>query len=489
MKQETLTLTSKVLELNQSSNDVFMLINMCILTNDVNLNNAKFTDDFINGVVENKETYIGIPLCVNKFKLEGGMYNSLSHEFDQKSGQLKTQVIGAFSDYWTETDEDNTLKLMGSVKVYKRYPKVCEAMIELYEGNELEMSCEVLVNGYENIDGNVRSIGYEYDGNVNYLIGSAIVANPAEVRSKATLLIAEALNNDFEGDENLEGNKVEKFNKGNEIAYHGNLESASLKYEDVGNQIYNILNPINAKTSERQYNYWISDLYVDYVIVEERYDYANLWKIGYKIENDIVILDAEENWVKGYKGFIPEGVVVASILAENETFSAELNIKITELNNQYKEEKQLTEEQIKELQEKAEQLENKVATLEGTIVAQAETIKTHETKTTELSTEIESLKPFKEKYEVAEKEAKKAVLVEKFSKILSEEVMKSDIVVAAVNALDEVELNSVVVEQVTKELATKQPEVKEETVVVTASKNEDLIPTDKKSFWYSNKAE
>lgn len=474
MNKETLKLKTKIMELSQNSNDIYMLLNMCILTNQVNLNNAKFTDDFINGVVENKDTFIGIPLCVNKFKLEGGMYNSLSHEFDQKTGQLKTQVIGAYSDYWTESDEDGTLKLMGSVKVYKRYPKVCEAMIELYEANELEMSCEVLVNGYSSIDGSVRSIGYEYDGNVNFLIGSAIVADPAEVRSKATLLIAEALEYDFKGGEEVE-NKLEVFNKGNEIRFHGEFESASLKYEDVGNQIYNLLNPINPKTSERQYNYWASDLYTDYVIVEEWYDYKVLWKIGYKIENDIVVLDADDLWVKGYKGFIPDGVVVSSILAENETLSAELNNKTTELNNQYKEEKQVTEEQIKELQEKVEAMEGKVTELEGTIVAQQEAIQTHVTKEAELASEIEGLTPFKEKYETAEREAKKAVLVEKFSKLLSEEVMKSEVVIASIESLDELSLNAVVVEHVSKELASKQQDKKEETVIVIAGKQEDLI--------------
>jgi len=127
---ETLSITPKILELNEEeTNDIFMTLTMCVLTNGVNLNNLQFTDDYINGIVENKDKYIGIPLVVNRLKLENGLYNNLTHEFNKKTGELNTDCVGSFVDFWSETDSDGALQLMGNVRVFKRYPNVCNAFI------------------------------------------------------------------------------------------------------------------------------------------------------------------------------------------------------------------------------------------------------------------------------------------------------------------------------------------------------------------------
>ena len=62
---------------------------MCILTDQPNLNNLKFNENYIKGIVTNKEKFIGIPLVVNKTKLENGFYSNLNHEFDKSSNLLK----------------------------------------------------------------------------------------------------------------------------------------------------------------------------------------------------------------------------------------------------------------------------------------------------------------------------------------------------------------------------------------------------------------
>jgi cell division protein FtsB len=490
---ETLQVKTKVTEIHQESNDIYMTLTMCILTNQVNLNNARFTDDFIDGVIANKESYVGIPLVVNKTKLENGVYNTLGHEFDSNSGELKTEVIGSFYDFWKETDDDGSTLLMGSVRVFKRFPAVCEALVELYESGDLEFSCEVLVYGYESVEGKVRNIAYTYDGQVNSLFASAVVSNPAEVKSRAFTLVAEALEKDLalKGGEIVADNtpKTEVFNKGNKINFHGKIESSSLTFDEISNQIYNQLNPIDPKTGYRDYEYWISDIYNDYVIVEEWDDYNELYKIPYEVVNDTVVLAPEENWIKGTRGFIPDGVNIDSLLEAVNNASIEMENKINELNAAHKEVLQVTEEQIKELQEKVDALNKQVEELNSVVVSQKEEIVQLQNKEQELNQVIEDLKPYKEQVETAEKQAKKDALVGKFSKLLSEEVMKSEAVVNAIEALDEATLNSIVVAEVSKELASKSEDKKEKTVIVSARNQEDLVPQSRREKLYAPKSE
>jgi hypothetical protein len=364
------------------------------------------------------------------------------------------------------------------------------------------MSCEVLVYGYESMEGKVRNIAYSYEDNVNSLFGSAVVSDPAEVRSRATLLVAEAFEKDLasqsEGGENVsEKNKQPEtvvFNKGNEIRFHG-TELSSLKFSDISSQIYNQLNPIDPKTGYREYEFWVCDLYNDYVLVEDWDDYSTLYKISYQVVNDTVVLDSQDKWIKGTKGFIPDGIDIDSLMVQQQNATIEIENKVNELNSQHKEVMQVTEEQIKQLQSKldeatakVEELNSKVSELNETIVSQEESKKALESQITELNSEVETLKPFKDQVETAEKQVKKDALVEKFSKLLSDEVMKSEAVLNAVEELNETELNSIVVAEVTK-AKTVEVASKTETVIVSASTQEDLIPQSRREKLYGSKAE
>jgi hypothetical protein len=122
--------------------------------------------------------------------------------------------------------------------------------------------------------------------------------------------------------------------------------------------------------------------------------------------------------------------------------------------------------------------------LNGLVVSQEETIKGLQTKEQELSAQVEALKPFKEQVEVAEKETKQNALSEKFSKVLSEEVMKSEEVKQAIDELNEVKLNEIVVAEVVKQKANKGGK----DVVVAAAQAGDLVPQDRKSRLYGSKS-
>jgi hypothetical protein len=491
---EKLQINPKFIVLNSESNDIYIELTMCILTNQANLNKLQFTDDYINGVVENKDKFIGIPLQVNRTKLENGFYKTLDHELDKKTKLLKTDSIGSFVDFWSDIDEeDGSLLLMGLVRIHKRYPHVCDAVVELYESGDLEFSCEMLAYGYASTDDEtgVRSVNYEFEGQVNSLFGSAIVTHAAEKKSKATLLVAEALEQDLketlEGGETVPEAKVEVFNKGEDIKYYGEFELSSMKFSDVSNSIYNLINPINPQTNYRSYNYYVLDMYLDYAIVESWDDYTTLWRIPYTIDGDIVSVSPQAEWIKGKKGFIPDGVDIDALIESQKNATIEINNKIEELNNTHKEEHKLNEEQILEMQSKMTALEAKVTELNGMVVSQQETIVQHEASVAELNAQVETLTPFKVQVEVAEMQTKQSTMTDKFSKILSEDMMKSEDVTSAIAELNEVRMNEIVVAEIAKEKAetvvASKTNVKAD-VIVAASNQEDLIPQDRRNKLY-----
>lgn len=486
-KVNTVSLKSRALELNSQSNDVYMELTMCILTDQPNLNNLKFNENYIKGIVANKEKFIGIPLVVNKTKLENGFYSNLNHEFDKSSNLLKTDTIGTFVDFREETDNEGTLMLMGDARIYKRYPNVCESIVELYNSGDLEFSCEAMVYGYESVDEvtGLRSVDYEHEGKVNSLFGSCIVSDPAEVRSKPTLLVAEALKKDL-GDKSMPTNE-DVFNNNIQINYHGKLELSSLKFSDVSNQIYNILNPINPRNNYRSYNYYIQDIYTDFVIVEDEDDYRVLYKIKYTIDNDIVILDDKENWVEGYKGFIPNGVDIDKLMLEKEESSQAIQTATIDLKNMHDKEKSNMEEKIKELSEHVTALESKVTELNDLVVSKQEEISELQQTKNELDSKIQELEPYKTKVETAEKELKMNELKAKYNKILSEETMSSEEVQSAINELNSTKLNEIAVAELVKKNSNSENEQPSGDVIVTASTQQDLIPQSAKERLYSTR--
>jgi phage shock protein A len=394
-------------------------------------------------------------------------------------------MIGGFVDFTKETDEDGVSLLVGEARIYKRFPKTCEALAELYESGNLKFSCEVMVKKYKEVnEDGVRVVDYN-NGN-NFLFGNCIVTDPAEEKAVATVLIAEALNKDLKSQEQG-GTKVVseiEFNKGYEIKYHGELELNSLKFSEVSNQVYNKLNPIDAKRGSRSYNYMVRDLYTDYVIAEDWDDEA-LYKIPYTISNDEVALAAQDQWVKGRLGFIPDGVEVSELQKAVD----ELNEKITQLNEEVKNVKTVEELQaelsaketeLNSLKDQVKGLEASVAELNSTIVGQEEAKKGLEASIAELNEKIGELEPFKLQVEASEKAEKVAELSSKFAKVLDEETFKSEKVQDAIKELNEAELNSIVVSELAKQKAEVETELnnKSADTVIPARKEKDLLPED-----------
>lgn len=487
---EMISVKPKILEL-QNTNDIYMSLFIRILSAEPNANLAEFTEDFILNTVKEKNSVIGIPFMVDKESLENKDYSNLTHKLTP-DGELETDQIGSFVDFWVDKDEDGVLFLAGEVRIMKRFKETCAAVHKLYSSGKLNTSCEVMVESYQEItDDGVRKIGYN-DGK-NKLFASCLVTNPADKKATASLLVAEAYQKDINSEQKGEKElpKEKEYNNGIKVEYCGKLETASLKWHEIEQQIFNIINPIDAKTGYREYNYYIHTLYHDKVILESESSYNNLYSANYKIENDTVIVDKESDWKKGSFQFVPEGVEISELMEQNTGKIKELQKEIAELKE---ENNTMSKEQKKDIEvneNKIEVLEKEIAELKETIVSEQEAKLSLEGQVTALNEEIETLKPFKEQVEKAEKEAKVKELKAKYSKLIAnEEVFNSERVTKAIDEGDVVELNNVVVEEIAKqkEQEVETAEQEEKDVVITASVQENLITVDKDAdYWYDSR--
>lgn len=488
--KEQVSVKPKIMDL-QSTNDIYMTLNIRILSNKANLNGALFTQDFIEKNVEHKENLIGIPFVVDRDRLEEGNYTQLSHNLTA-DGELETDTIGSFVDFWQEEDGD-TLYLCGQIRVMKRYSRVCEAIVELFSDSNLNTSCEILVQGYEEItDDGIRKIHYN-DGK-NALFASCLVSNPADVNAKGTLLVAEAYEQDIKeqkGDNIMPTNKdkVEVFNKGVDIKYHGSFELSGLKIHELEQKIFNLVNPIDAENGGRDYNYYIRELYTDAVVFEMWDDWNKLLKAKYTVEGTTVTLAAEEDWQKGSYGFIPEGVELNSIISEKEVKIQELSDlqeKLDEIKGEKETMSKELEAKVTELNEQIGKLTEDLNKANDLVVSEQENKQKLDEQITELNGTIEELKTYKENFEKAEKEQQQKELSDKYSKLFDEKTFKSEEIQKAIETCDTVELNSKLVEQIAKqkEADLETASTKDKDVVIAAAQGKDLITHDKDaSYW------
>lgn len=153
-----------------------------------NLNGCAVTESFIDEIVTNADKYVCIPLCADVERIKRGDWDNLGHMYDARTGEFKSQIIGAFHSFKKEITEDGCA-LIGEARVMKRNPEICEALATLFERGELNFSFEVTAGEYTQdefgtiiIDASER----------NFLEGMAVVTNPAYVNAKALQLVAEA---------------------------------------------------------------------------------------------------------------------------------------------------------------------------------------------------------------------------------------------------------------------------------------------------------
>lgn len=489
MSKDFVVFNSPIIEIS-NKDSVTKEVTMLIHKNDIaNANGLNFKSEHVETF---KETLLNKPVVAKYYPLEEDLGH---HEpvFDEtgKIIGLETISIGTFKEVWTgshKTEDDEVVEALyakADLWSYK-YPEIISCVQRLFDDGNAESSVEVEIYSYE-VDGTKRlrsPTDYTYLGNC--LLGSDITPadSDAGITGFSNKEIATAVNNDLQaleekGDKKLSktDDKIEVFNKGVEIKYHGKLEVSALKWHDVGTKIHGLVNPVDTENGGREYNFYIRDLYTSYVILEDWDDYETLYKASYVIEGETVTLAAREDWVQGSYGFIPNGIEVNSLIEDNETKLTELNQALDDLKEENKTMSKEKKTEIELNEAKIEELETEIASLKATIVSEKEAKGALEETITELNGAVKELEPFKEQVLTAEKEAKVKELNAKYSKLISEETFKSEVVVNAINDNDIGALNDIVVQEISKQKVTEieTASAKNEDVVITASKQEDLV--------------
>lgn len=481
---------ASIIEISQTIDSTAKEITMLVHKLDhVNANGLDFLKEHTETAMK---TLINKPVVCKYYENIDDLGNH-EHVVDKNTGkivELNTIAVGTITVAWIDKlDDDDALEALyakATIWSYK-YPKVMEVIERNFNDGICTSSVEVEISKY-NKD---ASKEYRYPESYVYLSNCLLGQNVTPADSDAGVLsvadkeISQAIKHDLELNNDMKGDDVmtDDFNKGIEIKYHS-IEVSSLKLNEVGGQIYNLLNPLNPINNKRQYNYYIRDVFVDYVICESEHDYSELWKIPYSIIDNQVIISPQDNWTKGKLGFIPEGIDLEQLQMQ----TTELNNKIEELKKEAELHMSKTveelhvelsakETELADFKAKLEEFEGKVAELNATIVAQEESKANLEGQITELNSAIEELNKYKIQVETAEKESKVAEFSSRYEKLLSEETFKSERVQNAIQELNAVELNSVVVEEIAKEkVEVETASTKTDEVIVVASKQEDLIP-------------
>lgn len=483
------SIKSSIIEISSKDNvtkEITMLVHKI---DSVNGNGLDFKLDYVE---KYKDSIINRPVVCRYYPLKDDLGD---HEavFDSNGNiiGLETIAIGTIKEAWIddfEVDANTTVKALytkADLWNYK-YPEIVACVEKLVNSNNADSSVEVEIYAYEaNASQEYRACS-DYTYLSNCLLGSSVTPadSDAGVISVAQREIASAvnkdlqnLNNEQKGDGEMSEGTKEVFNKGYETKFHGELETSALKFSEVRSQFYNIVNPLNPASGNRTYNFYIRDMYTEYAIVEDWYDEKTLYKIPYSITNDQVVVSPSDQWQKGYLGFIPEGIVVATLISDKEIEISNLQDQLTKTKEELASMEGQQNEAVVELETKISELEAKITELNAAIVSKEEEKLGLESQITELNSKVEELAPFKEAVEKAEKDVKVAELSSRYEKLLSQEMFKSEEVQAALTELNEVQLNEIVVSEIAKQKETVEVSSKEDkSVTIVASKQEDLIP-------------
>lgn len=195
---------SAISEIQQS--DVFMTVKARICEAPAaNLNGARVTEAFINEIVDNEESYVGLPLYADIKALTSGRYRRLGHLYDSRTGEFHSTQIGSFYHFEKEEFEGGCY-LVGYARIPKRNKKLSKAITDLWTDNALKFSFEVAVGEYEELEDGTVLIDQSEN---NYLEGTAIVSFPACEEAVALELVAQQEADDTEGgDEEMADEKM-----------------------------------------------------------------------------------------------------------------------------------------------------------------------------------------------------------------------------------------------------------------------------------------
>ncbi|MBU3186646.1 hypothetical protein [Clostridium estertheticum] len=455
-KSEILKCKSKrIISIGEEStaSEIFMSIKFCLLDTITNLNNINYSPAFLQEIADNPQKYLSLPLMAEFNKLSQGKTDNLTHAYNQNTGEFSSQMIGSFINFTVQQNaDDNTiLELVGEARIPKRFTDVIEILQELFDAGNLTLSYEMAIGEYKQ----VGKVKYVDVSEFNYLFGMAIVTNPAVLSAHSLTLVA----NIIEGGENQNLQRNKETFTAEDMFKNSKINLAELDICQVKTKLFNQLR------ENMQDNFWMydsQDIGVDYVILKN-YDTADLIKVEFNVSNNNVNItdtyDVDRTYTKklitnikeeGYMKTVAElEIEVAAKDAVIKEKDAKIKEKDTEIDTTKKDAKAKDAKKDEEIDKKDKEVKAKTAE----IAEMNAKLTTLSASVISKDTEIASLLPMKEAFELAEKtksetelSEKKVALKAKYSNLLDEKVMAEVEIAEALDKLDEAKLNSRIVE-------------------------------------------
>ncbi len=186
--RKLMILASDIAMPQQEHSDIFLLVEMRILSTRPNGNNEGVTEAFIDEVVTHQEKYACLPLYADVANLLRGAYCNLGHMYDCDTNSFGTKQIGSITELRKVNDEYGA-SLIGQARIPKREEDVCNALMELYANGMLKFSFEIQYTADATVEEN--GVLYVDADDRNALTGVAVVSVPAYSESVALNLVAE----------------------------------------------------------------------------------------------------------------------------------------------------------------------------------------------------------------------------------------------------------------------------------------------------------
>lgn len=201
---------SNISPIEMKSNRMYFSVSMRMFSTRPNRNNEAVTEAFIDEIINNKQDYICMPLCVDVSRLERRDTNRLTHLYDPKTNQLMADEIGSFYDFKKVNDEYG-VSLIGYARINKRTPAVTEMVQKMFRDHSLYFSFEIAAGKLREENG-VTVVDADPE---NQLTAMTIVTTPAYPESTALSMVAELRKQDMERemDEDRKEDAVERLTR------------------------------------------------------------------------------------------------------------------------------------------------------------------------------------------------------------------------------------------------------------------------------------
>lgn len=174
----------------QRSKLFMQLKSVLFVADEPNANGVRVSEAFIDDIVEHKQDYVGIPLCVDTELLTRGFYKVLEHNLDKRTHEWNNEQIGTFQDFEKVTLADGRIALVGYARMPKRHLKIAMAISELFVNDALKLSFEITCGDIVELEDGTQLIDVSP---LNRLEAMSIVSNPACHEAVVEKFVAEKI--------------------------------------------------------------------------------------------------------------------------------------------------------------------------------------------------------------------------------------------------------------------------------------------------------